>query len=132
MPRRTRVIPAAPGFDPVYWNVAIYRPGTTSGAFHEDDDLWMRTDGVASDLEILVPGDRFVWMLSAEERQALRLSVAEGRWNELDVDLRTQTLEELVIVECLPEPRIARDGQTYGVLHVFVESALPSARSEDR
>ncbi|MDQ8176967.1 MAG: hypothetical protein P3A58_06305 [Gemmatimonadota bacterium] len=49
MKRRTRVIPAAHDFMPAFWNVAIYLPGVRSDAFHEDDDLWVRSESLEPD-----------------------------------------------------------------------------------
>jgi len=123
MPRRTIVIPAGADFAPEYWNVAIYRPGVVSAAFHEDDDLWLRGEGLdPDDVEEFVVGDRLVWQLPQETKQDLRLSVAMSRWGELDVSLHTETVEELVITECIAEPRRTQAGGTYGVMHVFVAS----------
>jgi hypothetical protein len=129
MPRQTKVIPAAHDFFPVYWNVAIYRPGTRSDAFQEDDDLWVRSEGLEPDeVELPAVGDRLVWGLPPDLKNELRLDVAMVRWGELDGALNTETLEELVITDAIAEPRTTREGDVYGVLHLFVASAAVDTR----
>lgn len=133
MPRRTTVIPAAHDFTPVYWNVAVYLPGTRSDAFHEEDDLWVRSEGLApEDVDSPGVGDRLVWGLTPDLKHEMRLAVAMGRWGELDLALNTETLEELVITEAIAEPRTTRDGEVYGVLHLFVASATSGTRGGAR
>lgn len=129
MPRRTTVIPAAHDFAPAYWNIAIYRPGVRSDAFHEDDDLWVRSEGLEpADVDLPSVEDRLIWGLPLDLKNDMRLDVAMGRWGELDVDLHTNTLEQLLISELLAEPRTTQDGRVYGVLHVFVASGAESIR----
>ena len=133
MPRHTKLIPAEHDFAPTYWNVAIYRPGIRSDAFHEDDDIWMRHEGLEPEsVEVPSVGDRLLWSLPVDIRNELREDVAMSRWGELDVPLETETLEELVLVECIAEPRTTRDSQVYGVLHLFVAPAAHPTSGTDQ
>lgn len=122
MPRRTTLIAAMPDFSPRRWNLVIYRPGVTRAAFHEDDDSWLLAEGVEDELEVPSVGERLVPYLPVELRNILREDLALIRWGELEERLDCDTAEELVVVDAIPEPRVARDGGVYGVLHLFVVS----------
>jgi hypothetical protein len=124
MPRRSTLVPATPGFSAAFRNIAIYRLGVRSAAFHEDDHLWMRLDGHDQDADTLpAVGSPLAAMLSADLVAELQDDIDRSHRGEIPVLLECETVEALTVVECIHEARRTQSGTVYEVVHLFVAPA---------